>query len=136
MMDPTLSAWSLARFMKTCLVVDDSQPLRSIAVKIVETLGLHVSEAGDGAEALASCRGRMPDAILLDWNMPVMNGIEFLKALAEETAGQLPLVIFCSGESSVRNIQEAIAAGADDYVIKPFDRDVLALKFRDSGLIA
>ncbi|MBV8537350.1 MAG: response regulator [Alphaproteobacteria bacterium] len=121
--------------MKTCLVVDDSQPLRSIAVKVVETLGLGVREAGNGVEALALCRDRMPDAILLDWNMPVMNGIEFLKALVEEAAGRLPLVIFCSGESSVRHIQEALAAGADDYVIKPFDRDVLALKFRDRGLI-
>ena len=122
--------------MKTCLVVDDSLPLRRIAVKIVEALGLCVSEAGDGAEALALCRDRMPDAILLDWNMPVMNGIEFLKALAQETSGRLPRVIFCSGESSVRHIHEALAAGADDFVIKPFDRDVLALKFRDSGLIA
>ena len=122
--------------MKTCLVVDDSEPLRSIAVKIVETLGLGVREASDGAEALALCRGGMPDAILLDWNMPVMNGIEFLRALAQEAAGRLPLVIFCSGEASVRHIHEALAAGADDYIIKPFDRDVLALKFRDSGLIA
>jgi two-component system chemotaxis response regulator CheY len=121
--------------MKTCLVVDDSQPLRSIAVKIVETLGLRVREAADGAEALTQCRDRMPDAILLDWNMPVMSGIDFLRTLAEETAGRLPLVIFCSGEASVRHIQEAIAAGAADYVIKPFDRDVLALKFRDGGLI-
>jgi two-component system chemotaxis response regulator CheY len=122
--------------MKTCLVVDDSQPLRSIAVKIVKTLGLGVREAADGAEALVLCRDRMPDAILLDWNMPVMNGIEFLRALVEEAAGPLPLVIFCSGESSVGHIQEALAAGANDYVIKPFDRDVLAVKFRDSGLIA
>ncbi len=122
--------------MKTCLVVDDSQPLRSIAVKIVETLGLRAHEAGDGAEALALCRTRLPDAVLLDWNMPVMNGIDFLKALAEETSGRLPLVIFCSGESSVRHIQEAVAAGADDYLIKPFDRDLLAVKFRRCGLIA
>jgi len=121
--------------MKTCLVVDDSQPLRGLAAKIVEGLGLCVSEAGDGAEALARCRDRMPDAILLDWNMPVMSGIDFLKALAAETSGRLPLVIFCSGESSVRHIQEALAAGADDYVIKPFDREVLALKFRGCGLI-
>ena len=120
--------------MKTCLIVDDSQPLRSVAVKIVSALGLHVSEAGDGAEALAMCRDRMPDAILLDWNMPVMTGIEFLKALADETSS-LPLVIFCSGETSVRHVQEAISAGAADYVMKPFDRDILAEKFRDSGLI-
>ena len=120
--------------MKTCLIVDDSEPLRSIAAKIVSALGLRVSEAGDGAAALAICRDRMPDAILLDWNMPVMSGIEFLKALGRE-ARPLPPVIFCSGESSVRHLQEAIAAGAADYVMKPFDRDVLAAKLRDAGLI-
>jgi two-component system, chemotaxis family, chemotaxis protein CheY len=121
--------------MKTCLVVDDSDHLRGIAAKVIATFGLEVSEAGGGLEALAICRDRMPDAILLDWNMPGMTGIEFLRKLAGETQGPMPQVIFCSAEAGVRHIVDALAAGAHDYVIKPFDRELLRAKFRAAGLI-
>lgn len=121
--------------MKTCLVVDDSEHVRAIIGKIVTTFGLSVTEAADGAEALTICRAGMPDAILLDWHMPVMNGIEFLRALAREAEEGLPPVIFCTGEFSVKHIQDAMSAGASDYVLKPFDRDVLAERFRGAGLI-
>jgi two-component system chemotaxis response regulator CheY len=121
--------------MKTCLVVDDSKVIRSIAGKIVGALGFQVREAADGRQALDACSANMPDAILLDWNMPVMNGIEFLKELMSRATDYAPPVIFCTTESTVSHIQEAIAAGAKEYVMKPFDREILESKFRQIGLI-
>ena len=64
--------------MKTCLVVDDSSVVRKVARRILEDIGYQVAEAADGVEALAACKEAMPEVILLDWNMPVMTGFEFL----------------------------------------------------------
>ena len=74
--------------MKTCLVVDDSRVIRKVARRIIEDMGFEVAEAADGMEALAWCRAAMPEAILLDWNMPVMNGIDFLRQLRAEPQGR------------------------------------------------
>src|SRR6201996_4612416 len=85
--------------VKTCLVVDDSRVIRKVARRIIEDMGFDVAEAGDGVEALSWCRASMPDAILLDWNMPGMNGIEFLRQLREERGGDKPKVVFCTVEN-------------------------------------
>jgi two-component system chemotaxis response regulator CheY len=122
--------------VKTCLIVDDSMASRGITRKIVAALGFIVSEAANGEQALASCEAKLPDAIVLDLNMPVMNGLDFLKALVEQAGKLTPPVIICSGESGIQYIQDTLAAGACEYVIKPFDRDIIAAKFRDAGLIA
>lgn len=121
--------------MKTCLVVDDSRVIRKVARKIVESLGFACEEAGDGQEALAQCRKHMPDAILLDWNMPVMNGLEFLIALRAEENGKKPVVIFCTTENDMSNITQALRAGADEYVMKPFDGEIIESKFAEVGLV-
>jgi two-component system chemotaxis response regulator CheY len=76
----------------------------------------------------------MPDAILLDWNMPVMDGYEFLKMLRNSEAGKKPKVVFCTTENDVAHIARAMHAGADEYIMKPFDRDILVSKFREIGL--
>ena len=120
--------------MKTCLVVDDSKVIRKVARHILETLDFSVSEAGDGQEALDSCRAVAPDVVLLDWNMPVMSGIEFLRALGQEPMARKPKVIFCTTENGVAHIRAAIDAGADEYVMKPFDRETLESKFALVGL--
>ncbi len=123
--------------MKTCLIVDDSKAIRTAARRLASELGFMIDEAADGRQALEACRRHKPDAILLDWNMPVMNGIEFLKALPSVTgASDRPLVIFCTTEASLASIQEALAAGADEYIMKPFDRDILESKFRQVGLLS
>src|SRR5579871_6681396 len=102
--------------MKVCLVVDDSRVIRKVARRILEDLGLEVAEAADGMEALAWCRAAMPDAILLDWNMPVMNGVDFLRRLRAEPGGEVPKVVFCTVENDVAHIREALEAGADEFI--------------------
>jgi two-component system chemotaxis response regulator CheY len=121
--------------MKRCLIVDDSRVIRKVARRILEDMRFEVDEAGDGLEALQICRRSMPDAILLDWTMPVMTGIEFLPQLRREPGGDKPTVIFCTTENDVERIAEALKAGADEYMMKPFDGDILQSKFTEAGLI-
>jgi two-component system chemotaxis response regulator CheY len=119
--------------MKTCLIVDDSKVIRKVARHILESLQFSVEEAGDGAEAMTQCESSVPDVILLDWNMPVMNGMEFLKALGQSTISPRPKVVFCTTENGTAHIRAAIEAGADEYVMKPFDRDTLESKLQTVG---
>lgn len=122
--------------MKTCLVVDDSRVIRKVARRILEDLSFRVDEAGDGAEALSRCRSAMPDAILLDWNMPVMNGIDFLRNLRADPGGDRPIVVFCTTENDISAIAEAIESGANEYIMKPFDSEIVQSKFAEVGLVA
>ncbi|MEM1106906.1 MAG: response regulator [Pseudomonadota bacterium] len=121
--------------MKTCLIVDDSRVVRKVAGRIVSNLDFQVVEAVDGAEALAKCRDAMPDVILLDWNMPVMNGLDFLRAVRREKGGGAPKVVFCSTETDRDHITEALRSGADEFVMKPFDSEILQSKLAEVGLI-
>jgi two-component system chemotaxis response regulator CheY len=121
--------------MKTCLIVDDSRVVRKVAARIMTDLKFEVSEAADGQEALTRCRTAMPDAILLDWNMPVMNGIDFLRALRREPDGKKPMVVFCSIENDPEHIHEALRSGANEFIMKPFDADILESKMAEVGLI-
>jgi two-component system, chemotaxis family, chemotaxis protein CheY len=120
--------------MKTCLVVDDSKVIRKVARHILETLNFSVSEAGDGREALDKCMASPPDVILLDWNMPVMSGMDFLRALRDSEVEARPKVVFCTTENGMAYIRAAIEAGADEYVMKPFDRDTLESKLQIVGM--
>lgn len=120
--------------MKEFLIVDDSRVVRRVARQILEELQFTTSEAEDGLVALASCRKHMPDAILLDWNMPNMNGIEFLRALRQEQDGDRPIVLFCTTESEFSFITQAMEAGANEYIMKPFDREIIESKLAEVGL--
>jgi two-component system chemotaxis response regulator CheY len=120
---------------RTCLIVDDSRIIRKVARRIVEGLGFEVDEAGDGSEALAFCAGAMPEVILLDWSMPVMDGMTFLRRLRELPGGRAPKVLFCTIETRAERIAEALSAGADDYVMKPFDGEILHSKFAEVGAV-
>lgn len=122
--------------LSTCLIVDDSRIIRKVARRIVEALGYEVDEAADGAEALAYCTGAMPDVLLIDWNMPVMDGLSFLRRLRGLPGGDRPKVLFCTIETRPERIAEALAAGADDYVMKPFDGEILQSKLTEVGAIA
>jgi len=118
-----------------CLVVDDSSVIRKVARCILEEMSFEISEAENGQEALDHCRKSMPDAVLLDWNMPVMDGLDFLEALRNESGGDRPKVIFCTTENDADHILRAINAGANEYIMKPFDRDIIEAKFQEVGLI-
>ena len=120
--------------MKTCLIVDDSKVIRKVARHILETLSFAVEEAEDGRQALSCCAEKMPDVILLDWNMPVMSGLEFLRALRQSDWAEQPKVVFCTTENDISHIRAAIAAGADEYVMKPFDRETLYSKLQIVGI--
>lgn len=115
--------------MKSCLIVDDSSVVRKVARRILEDIDFIVDEAEDGQEAFDKCRQEMPDVILLDWQMPIMGGIEFLKLLRAYVGGQTPRVIYCLSESDIGHLALARKAGADDFVMKPFDRDLLESMF-------
>jgi two-component system chemotaxis response regulator CheY len=119
--------------VKTCLVVDDSRVVRRVARGILEALGFQVDEAADGAQALGLCRTRMPQAVLLDWRMPVMSGPEFVRRLRAEPGGDAPKVIFCSGETRLAHIREALEAGADEFIMKPFDAEIVQGKLAAAG---
>jgi two-component system chemotaxis response regulator CheY len=121
--------------MKSCLVVDDSRVVRKVARKILEELHFTCSEAEDGKQAMEACAREMPNAILLDWNMPVMNGIDFLRRLRKMSGGDAPRVVFCTTENDLAHIQEALSAGANEYIMKPFDSDIIQTKFAQIGLI-
>lgn len=122
--------------MRTCLIVDDSSVVRKVARRILEDLDYVVDEAEDGQEAIDKCRQEMPDAVLLDWNMPIMSGLEFLKLLRAYIGGEKPRVIYCTVENDIGAIALALKAGADDYMMKPFDRKVLEAKFQDKAAAA
>lgn len=121
--------------MKSCLIVDDSKVIRMVARKILQELKFTTKEAEDGKVALDSCIQEMPDAILLDWNMPVMSGIDFLRELRKLPNGDHPIVVFCTTENDLEHIQEAITSGANEYIMKPFDSEILQAKFAQVGLI-
>ena len=109
--------------------------MRKVASRILEALDFEPIEAGDGLEALSVCRAAMPDVVLLDWTMPVMDGVEFLRALRAEPGGDSPVVVFCSAQDEPGRMAQALEAGADEYIMKPFDGDIVATKFAQAGLL-
>lgn len=121
--------------MKRCLVVDDSKIVRKVVRKIIESLGFEVVEAEDGKVALDQVRTTPVDVIILDWNMPVMDGLECMKAIRADAALSQPKIIFCTTENEFEKIQTAIMAGADEYVMKPFDEAIIGGKLRQIGIL-
>ena len=121
--------------MKTVLIVDDSTVIRKVARRILEGMRFQSREAEDGRRALEMCIESMPDAILLDWNMPVMDGIDFLEQLRRMPGGTKPKVVFCTTENDVAHIARAISAGADEYIMKPFDKEIVRSKFEEIGIM-
>lgn len=121
--------------MKSCLIVDDSRVVRKVARKILEDLGFACEEAEDGKQAIDACTIKMPDFMLLDWNMPVMSGIECIKTLRQMPNNQNTVVMFCTTENDLKHIQEALAAGANEYIMKPFDSGIIEGKLSQIGLL-
>ena len=122
--------------MTQCIIADDSATVRMIVKRMLSNLGLEVAEAGNGQQALDICRQEMPDLILLDWNMPVMDGLTFLRSLRKMPNGGSPKVIFCTSMNDTPHIEQALDAGADEYIMKPFDEVIILEKLRQTGVVA
>lgn len=118
---------------RTCLIVDDSRVIRKVSSKIAISLGYVPVEAENGEEALARCKKSMPDLILTDWNMPEMDGIAFVTKLRSIPTPKEPVVVFCTSNGEAKDIHDGIAAGADDYIVKPFDEAALKAKLEKLG---
>jgi two-component system chemotaxis response regulator CheY len=118
-----------------CLVVDDSRVIRRMARDILAGLGLRTAEAEHGLAAVEFCRVTVPDFVLLDWNMPEMDGISCLRALRAMDLKPRPIVVMCTTESGLAKIREALESGADEYIMKPYDREVLLDKLVQVGLV-
>ena len=121
--------------MKHCLVVEDSRVIRKVACSILESLHIKAEEAEDGSAALDACRRHMPDLVLLDWNMPDGAAASFLRDLRREPGGAEPVVVFCTTENDLSEITEAMMIGANDFVLKPYDRALLETKLAQVGVI-
>jgi two-component system chemotaxis response regulator CheY len=121
--------------MTTCLIVDDSKIVRKVVCRIVEVFGFTILEAENGREALDHVRATPVDVMILDWNMPVMDGMECMKAIRADTEIHQPKIIFCTTENEFNKIQQAMMNGADEYVMKPFDEAIIAGKLSQLGII-
>jgi two-component system, chemotaxis family, chemotaxis protein CheY len=121
--------------MRSCLLVDDSRAIRGFARRIVEKLAFTCQEAADGESALSVCGDAMPQVILLDWNMPGISGIDCLKAIRAMPGGRCPKIIFCTTNTQIAQIARALEEGADEYIMKPFDDEILRSKFEQVGLL-
>jgi two-component system chemotaxis response regulator CheY len=119
--------------MAHCLIVDDSRVIRTITRRLLEELHFSAGEAQDGIAGLRAAREKMPDLVLLDWSMPGMSGVEFVKSLRAQPDGRRPVILACLTEVDANAIAQGVAAGIDDYLVKPFDREALSAKLSDLG---
>ncbi len=118
-----------------CLIVDDSDVIREIAERIVVDLGLNAAQAQNAAEAVNYCREHAPEAVLLDWDLPSMGALDFLRGAAELASESKPEIILCATENDPEQFTLAKAAGAAHHLLKPFDKTVIEEKLREIGLL-
>lgn len=117
------------------LVIDDSKAMRSILARMLHGLGYEVVEAANGREALERLQiGGKVDLALVDWNMPEMNGLEFVRAVRAEHIHDGILLMMVTTETEMENVVRALAAGANEYVMKPFTQEVILEKLRIFGM--
>lgn len=121
---------------KKILLVDDSDIVRKVMRRIVEPMGFDVHEANNGLNAVEHCKTAMPDVILLDFNMPEMDGMEALKNIRALPNGGDVVIIFCTTVNEMDFIANAISSGANEYVMKPFDAEIIRGKFEQLGVLA
>ena len=120
--------------MKHCLIVDDSRVVRTVARRILENLSYSVEEVEDGMTGLRACREKMPDLIFLDWNLPEMKGLEFIKSVRGQHDGRHPVILFSATERDPDEVASAFAAGANELVQKPFDGSLMRAKLEGIGV--
>ena len=120
---------------KTCLVVEDSKVIREIAMRILTDLGLDAHEVDNAEAGVAFCREHKPDAVLLDWDLPSMAALDFLRGAGELPPEEKPEIVLCSTENDHQQFTLARAAGAAHHILKPFDRTAIETKLAEIGLV-
>lgn len=119
------------------LILDDSRTMRMIIGRIIRELGFEIAEAGDGQQGLAKLEEiGAPDLMLVDWNMPEMNGYDFVKAVRANPAYNSAQIVMVTTESELGQITKALEAGANEYVMKPFTKDIIKDKLVILGIVA
>lgn len=114
---------------REAIIVDDSRAMRAFLRKGLETCGFEVVEAADGAEALALLAViRVPDVALIDWNMPNLNGLDLVRQLRNNEKFSRMAIIMVTSETATEKVERALAAGCDEYLMKPFSSEVLIAK--------
>jgi two-component system chemotaxis response regulator CheY len=121
--------------MKTCLIIEDSPVIREIAVRILRELNLEATEAPNAHDGVELCRAEKPDAVFLDWDLPSMGALDFLRGVGELEAAQRPTIILCATENDPQQFTLAKAAGAAHHILKPFDRQSIEEKLVELGLV-
>ena len=116
--------------MPSCLIADDSKVMRMLLGKIMENFGYTVSEAEDGEDLLEQCGQSMPDIIISDWSLPLVDGIDALYKIRSDRKITQPIFLFCSYLKDTDIIKQALAGGADDFSMRPFDEDIIASKLK------
>lgn len=116
--------------MPRCLIADDSKTMRMLLIKIMENFGYTVEEAEDGEDLLEQCTADMPDLIISDWNLPLIDGIDVLYKIRSNQNIRQPIFLFCSYIKDTEIIRQALKGGADDFIMRPFDEDIIAQKLR------
>ena len=121
--------------MPSCLVVDDSKVVRRLERGFLQDLGFTVDEAESGDAAAEYCKTKMPDLIILDWYMPGMDGPTFLQLFRTMPNAANTKVVMCTTENDIQKITYAMSIGADEYVIKPFDAEIIKLKLQQIQIL-
>ncbi len=116
--------------MPSCLIADDSKIMRMLLAKIMENFGYTVIEAEDGEDLMQQCEKDMPDLIISDWNLPLVDGIDVLYKIRTDKKNKQPVFFFCSYLKNTEVITQAMDGGADDFIMRPFDEDIIASKLK------
>lgn len=121
--------------MKHCLVIDDSNSIRKVARRLFEQLQFETSEAASAAEGLEACRGRMPDCVVIDWQTPDSDGLQFISKLRAMPGGDQPKVIYLTSENDPAKIVRAVRVGANAHMMKPLEPAAVRKSIATAGLI-
>ncbi|MBO6816441.1 MAG: response regulator [Rhizobiaceae bacterium] len=120
--------------MKMFMIVDDAPVIRKVANRILSDLGFAVVEAADGFDALEKCRYSMPEVLIVDWDMPKMSGIEFIEEFRRIEGNEQTKLVYCTSEIMVSEMTRAKRAGANGFLMKPFNREILIHKIQEVGI--
>jgi len=113
-----------------CMIADDSKIMRILLGKIVGNLGYKVIEAENGDELLNNYENIQPDLVICDWELPIVDGIDVLYSIRNNKKVKQPIFMFCAYVKDTDVLQKALEGGANDFIIRPFDEDIIASKLK------